>query len=119
MAFLHSLIHELCPGFESAVQLRICCKDLAMVLSPEAISVLALTKPVNNKIILDMCAAHTVSSQARLWTRLLAKSLVSTLENFAVYLCPYLRYFADEELILAQFRVTLAMLVRSDCCHLI
>ena len=98
MAFLPSLIHELCPAFASAVRLRSCCRELALALPDAALSVLALTQPVNSKVFLEKCAVHTGLDQARLWIRLLARPLVKTLESFVAYLVPHVRFFADEEI---------------------
>ena len=119
MAFLPSLVHELCPAFDSAVQLRVCCKALALALPPAAISVLALTEHIARKSILNKVASNYDTLHARLWAKLLAKSLVQTLESFSVFLCPHVRFFADEEIILAQFQITLVILGRSESRHLL
>lgn len=118
---LRSLVAMICPEASSAVALRTSCRDLRYALPEGAICILKLAglRPLN-ALALAHCAlvlqSRTTLLEGRCWCRLVMPSLISTLESFGSLLCPHVRYFCNEADILAQMRLTIAVLSRWCCC---
>ena len=115
---LPSLTRFLCPQLRTAIALRVVSRSLLSAFSDGVLCTLVLSdRRLAEKSVLDSCGAKlpVFLCDAVVWGRLLVPALVETLESFAALLCPHVRYFANEEVVLKQIRLTLHLLSHLHC----
>ncbi len=115
---LPSLVSQMCPELRTAIALRAVSRTLKLAISEAFLCTLVLcSRKLVNERLLDNCAAKLpcLLRDALVWGRLLVPALVETLESFAALLCPHVRYFANEEVVLKQIRLTLHLLSHLHC----
>ena len=115
---LPSLTRLLCPQLRTAIALRVVSRSLLSAFSDSVLCTLVLSdRRLAEKSVIDCCGAKlpVFLFDAVVWGRLLVPALVETLESFAALLCPHVRYFANEEVVLKQIRITLHLLSHLHC----
>jgi hypothetical protein len=115
---LPSLVNQMCPELRSALAMRAVSRCLQLAISNGVLCTLVLSdRRLAEKSVLDSCGAKlpVFLCDAVVWGRLLVPALVETLASFAALLCPHVRYFANEEVVLKQIRLTLHLLSHLHC----
>ena len=115
---LPSMARLICPDLLTAVALRVVSRNLLPVFSDDVLCMLILSdRRLAEKSVLDSCGAKlpVFLCDAVVWGRLLVPALVETLESFAALLCPHVRYFANEEVVLKQIDLTFQLLSHLHC----
>ena len=113
-----SLVSQMCPELRTAIALRAVSRTLQLAISEAVLCTLVLcSRKLVNERLLDNCAAKLprLLRDAVVWGRMVVPALVETLESVAGSLCPHVRYFANEELVLKQVELTLHLLSRLHC----
>ena len=115
---LPSLVSQMCPELRSAVAMRAVSRCLQLAISNGVLCTLVLSdRRLVPKRVLENCAAKlpVFLCDAVVWGRLLVPALVETLESFAALLCPHVRYFANEEVVLKQVDLTFQLHSHLHC----
>ena len=113
-----SLVRQMCPELRSAIALRAVSRYLQYVITDGVLCTLVLCdRKLANERLLDNCAVKLpcLLRDAVVWGRIVVHSLVETMESFAPSLCPHIRYFADEEVLLKQIELTFQLLSHLHC----
>ena len=118
---LPSMARLICPELRSALAMRAVSRTLQYVITDGVLCTLVLCdrRPVPKRVI-DYCSAKLpgLLCDAVVFAEMVVPALVATLESFAASLCPHVRYFADEEVLMKQIDLTfqlLSHLRRKDC----
>ena len=115
---LPSLVSQMCPELRTAIALRAVSRTLQLAISEAVLCTLVLcSRKLVNERLLDNCAAKLpgLLRDAVVWGRMVVPALVETLESFAGSLCPHVRYFADEEVLMKQIDLTFQLLSYLPC----
>ncbi len=113
-----SLVSQMCPELRTAIALRAVSRYLQYVITDGVICTLVLCdRKLVPKRVLDNCAAKLpgLVREAVVFAETVLPALLETLESFAPSLCPHIRYFADEELLLKQIEITLHLMSYLPC----
>ena len=113
-----SLVSQMCPELRTAIALRAVSRYLQYVITDGVICTLVLCdRKLVPKRVLDNCAAKLpgLVREAVVFAEMAVPALVATLESFAASLCPHVRYFADEEVVLKQIELTFQLLSHLHC----
>ena len=115
---LPSLARLICPELRSALALRAVSRCLQLTISNGVFCTLVLSdRRLVPKRVLDSCAAKLPGflRDAVVFAEMVVPALVETLESFAASLCPHVRYFANEEMVLKQVDLTFQLLSHLRC----
>ncbi len=115
---LPSLTRLLCPQLRTAIALRVVSRSLLPGFSGGVLCTLVLSdRRLAEKSVIDCCGAKlpVFLCDAVVWGRMVIPALVETLESFAASLCPHVRYFADEEVLMKQIDLTFLLLSHLRC----
>ena len=115
---LPSLVSQMCPELRSALAMRAVSRCLQLAISNGVLCTLVLSdRRLVPKRVLENCAAKlpVFLCDAVVWGRMVMPALVETLESFAASLCPHVRYFADEEVLMKQIDLTFPLLSNLHC----
>ena len=115
---LPSLARLICPELRSALALRAVSRCLQLAISDGVLCTLVLSdRRLVPKRVLDSCAAKLPCflRDAVVFAEMVVPALVATLESFATSLCPHVRYFADEEVLMKQIDLTFQLLSHLPC----
>ena len=113
-----SLVSQMCPELRTAIALRAVSRTLQLAISEAVLCTLVLcSRKLVNERLLDNCAAKLprLLRDAVVWGRMVVPALVETLESFAGSLCPHVRYFANEEVLMKQIDLTFLLLSHLRC----
>ena len=113
-----SLVSQMCPELRTAIALRAVSRTLQLAISEAVLCTLVLcSRKLVNERLLDNCAAKLprLLRDAVVWGRMVVPALVETLESFAGSLCPHVRYFADEDVLMKQIDLTFLLLSQLRC----
>ena len=113
-----SLVRLICPNLLTAVALRAVSCYLQYVITDGVLCTLVLCdRKLANERLLDNCAAKLpgLVREAVVFAETVLPALLDTLETFAASLCPHVRYFADEEVLLKQINLTCQLLSYLPC----
>ena len=113
-----SLVSQMCPELRTAIALRAVSRTLQLAISEAVLCTLVLcSRKLVNERLLDNCAAKLpgLLRDAVVWGRMVVPALVETRESFAGSLCPHVRYFADEEVLMKQIDLTFLLLSQLRC----
>ena len=115
---LPSLTRLICPELRSALALRAVSRHLQYVITDGILCTLVLSdRRLVPKRVLDSCVVKLPCflRDAVVFAEMVVPTLVATLESFAASLCPHVRYFANEEVVLKQVELTLHLLSHLQC----
>ena len=110
---LPSLARLLCPELRSALALRTVSRTLQLAIREGVLCTLLLCdRRLVPKRVLYSCAAKLpcLLRDAVAFAETVLPALLDTMESFAASLCPHVRYFADEEMVLKQIYLTCQLL---------
>ena len=110
---LPSLVSQMCPQLRTAIALRAVSRYLQHVITDGVLCTLVLCdRKLANERLLDNCAAKLpcLLREAVVFAETVLPALLDTLETFAASLCPHVRYFADEEVLMKQIDLTYQLL---------
>ena len=113
-----SLVSQMCPELRTAIALRAVSRTLQLAISEAVLCTLVLcSRKLVNERLLDNCAAKLpgLLRDAVVFAEMVVPALVATLESFAASLCPHVRYFADEEVLMKQIDLTFQLLSYLPC----
>ena len=115
---LPSLTRQMCPQLRTAIALRAVSRYLQYVITDGVLCTLVLCdRRLVPKRVIDYCSAKLpgLLCDAVVLAEMVVPALVTTLESFAVSLCPHIRYFADEEVLMKQIDLTFQLLSHLRC----
>ncbi len=115
---LPSLVSQMCPELRSALAMRAVSRCLQLAISNGVLCTLVLSdRRLAERSVIDNCGAKlpVFLCDAVVWGRMVIPALVETLESFAASLCPHVRYFADEEVLMKQIDLTFQLLSHLRC----
>ena len=115
---LPSLVSQMCPELRTAIALRAVSRTLQLAISEAVLCTLVLcSRKLVPKRVLYSCSAKLpgLLRDAVVFAEMVVPALVETLESFAALLCPHVRYFANEEVVLKQIKLTLHLLSHLHC----
>ena len=113
-----SLVRLICLNLLTAVALRPVSRSLLPAFSDGVLCPRVLSdRRLAEKSVLDSCGAKLpgLPRDAVVFAEMVVPALVETLESFAALLCPHVRYFANEEVVLKQIKLTLHLLSHLHC----
>ncbi len=110
---LPSMARLICPELRSALAMRAVSRTLQLAISEAVLCTLVLcNRKLVPKRVLYSCAAKLpcLLRDAVAFAETVLPALLDTMESFAASLCPHVRYFADEEMVLKQIDLTFQLL---------
>ena len=115
---LPSMARLICPELRSALAMRAVSRTLQYVITDGVLCTLVLCdrRPVPKRVI-DYCSAKLpgLLCDAVVFAEMVVPALVATLESFAASLCPHVRYFAAEDVLVKQTGLTFQLLSYLPC----
>ena len=115
---LPSMARLICPELRSALAMRAVSRTLQYVITDGVLCTLVLCdRKLATERLLDNCAAKLprLLRDAVAFAETVLPALLDTMESFAASLCPHVRYFADEEMVLKQVDLTFQLLSHLRC----
>ncbi len=115
---LPSMARLICPELRSALAMRAVSRTLQYVITDGVLCTLVLCdRRLATERLLDNCAVKLpgLVREAVGFAEMVVPALVATLESFAASLCPHVRYFADEEVLMKQIDLTFQLLSHLRC----